>query len=294
MNKTERLYLVFKIFTLVLSVLIIVSGILLAISAANMYFTGGNTPYTRARVGEYLLKIIIPLIATVVIAVATAVISLILPKDEAAGRPPVDEGKALRRLYSRYTLTANADGRSLYLSGKGDRALRATDEAARIIKKAKAMRLISLTVTAVLTLGAAVSAIIFSTDAARYSIESINGSVISVCLFVIPLSVLVLCCIIALFCLFRLTYRTELEAVKETVKINDKADAYEGARCPIGRVVDSTIAFIDKHDFIITATVRALVLSAAVAFIILGVFNGGALETFGKAARLCMECVGIG
>lgn len=41
-------------------------------------------------------------------------------------------------------------------------------------------------------------------------------------------------------------------------------------------------------------TIRRVLLVAAVALIIAGVFNGSALDVFGKAVKICTECVGLG
>lgn len=41
-------------------------------------------------------------------------------------------------------------------------------------------------------------------------------------------------------------------------------------------------------------TLRALLLLAAVGLIAAGVFNGSARDVFGKAVKICTECVGLG
>lgn len=41
-------------------------------------------------------------------------------------------------------------------------------------------------------------------------------------------------------------------------------------------------------------TVRIILLIAAVLLIIAGVFNGSAKDVFGKAVKICTECVGLG
>ena len=41
-------------------------------------------------------------------------------------------------------------------------------------------------------------------------------------------------------------------------------------------------------------TIRRVMLAAAVVLIIAGVFNGSALDVFGKAVKICTECVGLG
>ena len=45
-----------------------------------------------------------------------------------------------------------------------------------------------------------------------------------------------------------------------------------------------------KHQ----GAVRAAILAAAVAFIIVGALNGGALDVLSKAIQICSECVGLG
>ena len=41
-------------------------------------------------------------------------------------------------------------------------------------------------------------------------------------------------------------------------------------------------------------TIRRVLLVAAIVLIIAGVFNGSALDVFGKAVKICTECVGLG
>ena len=39
---------------------------------------------------------------------------------------------------------------------------------------------------------------------------------------------------------------------------------------------------------------RTVLLLVAVALLVLGVFNGSARDVFGKAVKICTECVGLG
>ena len=41
-------------------------------------------------------------------------------------------------------------------------------------------------------------------------------------------------------------------------------------------------------------TLRTVLLLVAVALLVLGVFNGSARDVFGKAVKICTECVGLG
>ena len=54
-----------KIIAVLTAAAIAVLGILFIIFAAHLYFTGGERPYSRDRVGEYLLPLLIPSLITV-------------------------------------------------------------------------------------------------------------------------------------------------------------------------------------------------------------------------------------
>ena len=39
---------------------------------------------------------------------------------------------------------------------------------------------------------------------------------------------------------------------------------------------------------------RVSIITVAVVFIVLGIFNGGMSDVLGKAVRICTECIGLG
>lgn len=291
---TGTLGLVFKIFSFTLSALLAISGICLVVAACHLFFTGGDTPYTRARVGEYLIRIIVPLALTVASAIATGVISLILPKDEERGRLPVDEGKMVRRLYARYTITEKCENGYTYVSGDGDKGIAVTAASAKIIRKQKTIRLISAIASTVCTAFSIIGASILAFNSRNYTLEDINGSVIAVCLFVIPLALFSLLCWIAYTFLARASYRRELEQIKAAVAAPEYVVSYTGDVCAVRKFLYRVLTFLDKHDLIITWIVRGVVITVAVTFIILGIFNGGAADVLGKAVKICTECIGLG
>jgi hypothetical protein len=51
---------------------------------------------------------------------------------------------------------------------------------------------------------------------------------------------------------------------------------------------------VENKGFPGAKTVRMILLIAAVCFVIAGVFNGSAKDVFGKAVKICTECVGLG
>ncbi|MBO5999675.1 MAG: thioredoxin [Lachnospiraceae bacterium] len=41
-------------------------------------------------------------------------------------------------------------------------------------------------------------------------------------------------------------------------------------------------------------TIRIFLLAAAIVLLLAGIFNGSARDVFGKAVKICTECVGLG
>ncbi len=68
-NKITRLSTVFSLITAILAVL---SGAAYIFAACHLYFTGGDNPYTRERVGEYLLWLLPISLLLLISVIATA------------------------------------------------------------------------------------------------------------------------------------------------------------------------------------------------------------------------------
>ena len=80
------------------SVAIMILGVLFIIFCAHLYFTGGDHPYSRERVGSYLLPLVIPSVITV----ALAVTSFVLTKRSKAVK---DENAKLSESYRLYSFS---------------------------------------------------------------------------------------------------------------------------------------------------------------------------------------------
>ena len=47
-------------------------------------------------------------------------------------------------------------------------------------------------------------------------------------------------------------------------------------------------------EYLFAGEIKGAVLAASVAFIIVGIVNGGMSDVLGKAVRICTECIGLG
>ena len=77
--------------------------------------------------------------------------------------------------------------------------------------------------------------------------------------------------------------KREIEAAKEQIK----AERASGVQPETKKEENKTLAGKNR-------LLRAVVLALAVVLIIAGVFNGSARDVFGKAVKICTECVGLG
>ena len=77
--------------------------------------------------------------------------------------------------------------------------------------------------------------------------------------------------------------KREIEAAKEQIK----AERASGVQPETKKEENKSLAGKNR-------LLRAVVLALAVVLIIAGVFNGSARDVFGKAVKICTECVGLG
>ena len=57
---------------------------------------------------------------------------------------------------------------------------------------------------------------------------------------------------------------------------------------------DISIDTDKKRELITLWTIRGVILTVAIVFIIIGVINGGPVSVLNKAAKICSECIGLG
>ncbi len=256
-KKKATLRLFNKIYSLCLSVIIAVTGICFIAAACHLYFTGGEMPYSRERVGIYLRAIIVPIILTIAATVAGGIISLMIDiseKRSGAKTDPVIMQKALSRVFD-----ASASPSVLHER-----------------KKRKLIALVTTIGSAVLFGVSCVLAILIP----EHAVDGLNGHIALAVLIITP-SVLII--IAAIYTAMRLcAHSSECEAllIKEEIKLD-----------PSKRCSQKITELLTTRRLLI---IRLSVLSVAVLFIILGIFNGGMKDVLDKATAICTECIGLG
>ncbi len=248
-----------KIYMIALSAILAITGICFIIAAAHLYFTGGNTPYSRARVGEYLKTILVPIIITVIGVIGGAVLSLF---SEAKGR----KNGGISPSVARKMLARSFD-------------VEKSSVKAEVLAQRKKRKIILFATAYGAAFIFAVSLVlaVFIPD---HAVEGLNGHVVMAVLIITPSVVIDIFAIFTALMLCSRSSAVEVQLMKDEIKRNPDVKKH----------IEAKEFFTDKKLLYIRLSVLAL----GVVFVVLGIFNGGAKDVFAKAVAICTECIGLG
>ena len=248
-----------RIIAIATSLCVVAIGLMLIICCAHMYFTGGDQPFSRERVGDYLLIVAIPSLITIALTVFGFVFAYInkLKDDERAPRSNVE---LLHSFVSRYEFDSfDAKVRSDVLGLRRKR--------------------ITMSTIAWCTTAISAKSILLYLFLAKFTTENLNSDILSCFAVVLPLA--------ALGCAIHIPklYYVESLAEKELALLKSSIKEH-GALALAARS--------EEKNIIVSTIARYAILAAAVVFIVIGIFNGGMADVLGKAVRICTECIGLG
>ncbi len=259
-------------FPLTLSIAIILTGILYIIAVCHLYFTGGNQPFSRERVGEYLLWLAVPSAITVIMIVIGSVLRRIAGKD---------------RFTSMYQGTATAAFRMksrLKNLSHGFDYNNAPDSIKARIENQKAIKNKFLWTAIAITGVSLIPSFLILLDFDRYTIPNLNGDIASAAAVILGGAILSLIAWSAYAVVKSNAVEEELFAIKDAVRENP--------------ALYKNIPKDDKSSILesgkIISVLRIVILLLAAALIVLGVFNGGMSDVLAKAVKICTECIGLG
>ena len=118
---------------------------------------------------------------------------------------------------------------------------------------------------------------------ASYTMEY-NSSVVNLCYLIIP--AFIVCALIALAYVYSndILMNTQISSLKALIA-EGKMQKKEQTEC--------TACQRRKERYHITS-VRIIIATVAVIFIVLGISNGGMADVLSKAINICTECIGLG
>ena len=252
-----------KLFLIVQSILCIILTVLLAAAAVSIYREGLalkaenplNWIYRREKVGECLRPILPLLIVSLVVTAVGLVLGI---RDENAAKP-VKDTECLRDLTVRRVAT--------------------TSEA----MKAERTRQKKLLWGGwgVFTLSM-VPVLLYMTNGDHFPNGNLEPVFLALIAHVLPWIAIGLAALMISTVLQEKSMQREIEAAQEQIR-SEKAGGVKADPGKPGKNPDARIRLL-----------RLTVFAVAVSLIVAGVFNGSARDVFGKAVKICTECVGLG
>ncbi len=251
----------------ILSAALILTGVLYIAAVSHLYFTGGDTPYSRERVGSYLIWLAIPSLITVILAAAAAVISIRSDKPENEGSPEVEIFKQKASLAK---LTASFDHQNAPASVKSK------------IKCCRDLRRDSLISAAIVSILTLIPAFITLLNTDSFTIDNLNSDIALAVVTVVFNALIAAMAWGSYVFTSAAAVSDEIAVIKEAVRNNSalykKPSAKEGC----------------ESSKWIMLSIRGGAVAVAIALIVLGALNGGMADVLGKAVKICTECIGLG
>lgn len=266
MAKKDLIRLFYSVF---LSLFIIAVGITLIAVAADIYYSGKGTDviYSREIVGQRLTLLAIPLTLLIAAVIGGAVFPLIEKK------PAPDKDAALKKLSKRIP------------EGESEQYKNAEAE----YNKARKIRLIIWLCALAVVLASAIACLVYLCTAANFKGEDIYAEILKMVANVLPWTMAAIIAGAGVSIYNGVLVEKQLKAAKAMLvsgngTLKAQPDYYKKLEA-VNAVAASRIT---------VWVIRGVILVVAVAFILLGIFNGGADDVLGKAVNICTECIGLG
>ena len=253
-----------KIFLIITSVQTILMAVLFILQVCRIYFRDlevGEQIYTRQICVEYIKQILVVIIIWIILIAASGIYFTL------------NNGYKLKRSKATNIVKLNA-----LLAMAPDFTNPELNNEYQIIKKENKKRKIARIINIAIISICAIMGLSYLLNQNHFDAEAaLNPQIIDMWVYLLPW------CLISLISFVICTVYEELSA-KKTIEIVKEIIKHDGKNNHIN------LKNNDKKINII----RGIVLTIAVALIIVGVFSGGAKNVLLKAIVICTECIGLG
>lgn len=258
-EKLRKLHLIYGI---VLSVIIIVTGICFIVSCIDIY-KSGMRPFTYESISTHFMAIIVPVVLCIVGIVGGMIVSC-FPLEKPKIKGFIDTGITLKKMSAKIDIS-KCDNEA---QGKITRER-------KIRKYSNYLCIDAIVVSLVISL-------IYVLNKSNFPAIDINAEMVNAMLFVIPCAIVSIASIYANVMICSASIVRELDVVKASFKTAKKDE-----------ISSQQPAVSSQHEKILLG-VRLTIFVLAVAFIVIGIFNGGMADVLQKAINICTECIGLG
>lgn len=250
-----------RIIAIATTVSIILLGIIFITCTAHLFATGDEQPYTRERVGDYLIFIAIPSFISLVCILAGIIYNALTGYKEKVNTPRTDS-ELLDSFTKRYALDSfPEETRSL--------ALRERDRRLTLNWLASDFSFLMF-----------IGIILYFKFVTVFTIENLTANLLLAFAGILPLGLCAVAIHIPKAYMIENSCKRELRILKESIK--------EYGAPPIIQPENKAT----RVDF--TVYVKCAILLAAVVFLVIGILNGGISDVLAKGVKICTECIGLG
>ena len=247
-----------RIYHILLTAALVAAGGCLIWGCLNVYHSGGDQIYTLEKITSAFRAVAVPVYLALALVIGAFILELILPAQKKR-KPEKDQALILKTLQSR----ANLDD-------CGDRKLRKSILRQRKLRKQ--LKIIGLSLLAASSL----VFLVYALDGSNYHKSDFNGSMAKAAMvWAICLAVPFAFSVFAAYA-SRALVKQEIGLLKLVA---------------LGPKPPRNYKEENKKVMVI---VRAGIITAAAALILVGALGGGWQDVLAKAAAICTECVGLG
>ena len=261
----RRVRLYYGIF---LSVFTVVTGLLFIVQAALIYYADNTPPYSPEIVASRLSAIAVPVwiwVAAVIIGFVLGFIFRAPARRLTHKRTPRE---TLVKLCRRIPV-----GEEENLAEKGKR-----------LQRAEEIRLAAWAFCFCLCLASAIVSAVYLFNHAHFAGQNLNAEILAMLRHVLPWVGAGFAACIAFVVIENIAAKRELPYVKKLV-------AGGGMRGALPLRANGYALAVPAW---VLPAVRIALAVLGVTFILVGIFNGSALDVFVKAVNICTECIGLG
>ena len=250
-----------RILAIATSVCAVLLGVLFIVCCAHLYFTGGENPYSRDRVGDYLIILAVPSFITIALAIGGIIFNYAkgIKDNDLVARTQCEKLESFASWYDFNSF--DEETKRLVIAERTTR---------------KILAIISYSISALLF----VLVLIYITTVAKFTVENLNADILSAFAIALPISAVGVAIHIPRIYMAESSAKRELDLLKSSIK-NHGAPAL-AKNSDKAKVIDYTT--IAKY----------VVVGVSLVLIVLGIFNGGMTDVLQKAVKICTECIGLG
>ena len=248
-----------KIIALVTTVCVILLAVLYIVCCAHLFFTGGAQPYTRERVGAYLVILAVPSVITVGLMIAGVIYNTVTAENDVRTTKRTN-GELLDSFLKKYDFNAFPEDVRDKVTAERDRR--------------QIFNWLAADFSFLMLLGM----LLYFRFATVFTVDNLNGDVLLALAGLLPLSVCAVGIHIPKAYFNESSCLRELTLFKESIKEN-------GAPA----VIKERAVAPDRSIY-----VKCAIAAISIVLIVLGIINGGVGDVLAKAVKICTECIGLG